>query len=83
MVTGAFVVDMPLWVIQGGFALESNYALLNDQLVLGLNGGIASGVEQAQEGLLIGRSSETTDGTDTTPIGFIGCIGGSLLAPAT
>ncbi len=33
----------PLWVLQGGAALESSYSFLNDQLVVGLDTGIASG----------------------------------------
>lgn len=37
------IVDNALWILQGGFALESSYAFLNDQLVVGLDGGVASG----------------------------------------
>ncbi len=37
------VVDNALWILQGGLALESSYAFLNDQLVVGLDGGVASG----------------------------------------
>ena len=33
----------PLFVLQGGAALESSYKFLNDQLVVGLDAGIASG----------------------------------------
>ncbi|MFZ9890090.1 MAG: hypothetical protein ACO3JL_21540, partial [Myxococcota bacterium] len=44
-------VDQPLWVLQGGFALESSYAFLNDSLVVGLNGGVASGDDAPGFGL--------------------------------
>jgi hypothetical protein len=33
----------PLMVLQGGAAVESSYKLLNDQFIIGLDGGIASG----------------------------------------
>ena len=39
---GGFV-NQPLWLLQGGAAIESNYSLLNDSLVIGLDAGIASG----------------------------------------
>jgi uncharacterized protein (TIGR04551 family) len=35
--------DQPLWILQAGGALESSYKLLNDQLTIGLDAGIASG----------------------------------------
>lgn len=31
-----------IWLLQGGFALESRYGFLNDRLQVGLNGGLAS-----------------------------------------
>ncbi len=37
------VVNKPLFILQGGAAIESSYSFLNDQLVVGLDGGIASG----------------------------------------
>jgi uncharacterized protein (TIGR04551 family) len=37
------VVNKPLFILQGGFAIETSYAFLNDQLVVGLDGGAASG----------------------------------------
>ncbi len=37
------IVEKPLFILQGGFALESSYRFLNDQLEVGLDGGIASG----------------------------------------
>ena len=37
------VIDNPIYILQGGFALESSYAFLNDQLIVGLDGGLASG----------------------------------------
>lgn len=43
VVESGAVVDKPLFILQGGFALESSYAFLNDQLVVGLDGGAASG----------------------------------------
>lgn len=36
-------LQQPLWVLQGGAALESSYKFLNDQLVVGFDTGIASG----------------------------------------
>ena len=36
-------IDNPIYILQGGFALESSYSFLNDQLVVGLDGGLASG----------------------------------------
>lgn len=44
-------VDQPLWVLQGGVALESSYAFLNDSLVVGLDAGLASGDEAPGFGL--------------------------------
>jgi uncharacterized protein (TIGR04551 family) len=35
--------NKPLWILQAGAAVESNYKMLNDQLTLGLDMGIASG----------------------------------------
>lgn len=43
VVEGGVVVNKPLFILQGGFAVESSYAFLNDQLVVGLDGGAASG----------------------------------------
>lgn len=37
------VVDNPLFILQGGLALESSYSFLNEQLVVGLDSGLASG----------------------------------------
>lgn len=37
------ICDAPLLILQGGFAFESSYSFLNDSLVVGLNGGVASG----------------------------------------
>ena len=42
-VEGGDTIDNALFVLQGGFALESSYAFLNDSLVVGLDGGLASG----------------------------------------
>jgi uncharacterized protein (TIGR04551 family) len=43
VVEDGVVVDKPLFILQGGFAVETSYAFLNDQLVVGLDGGAASG----------------------------------------
>jgi uncharacterized protein (TIGR04551 family) len=43
--------DNPLWVLQSGGALESSYKLLNDQLTIGLDAGIASGDDAFGMGL--------------------------------
>lgn len=37
------LTDKPLVILQGGAAIESSYLLLNDQLTIGLDGGVASG----------------------------------------
>ncbi len=37
------IVNNPLFILQGGFALETSYAFLNDALVVGLDAGAASG----------------------------------------
>jgi uncharacterized protein (TIGR04551 family) len=42
---------LPLWIIQGGAAFESQYSFLNDSLVVGLDGGIASGDDSPGWGL--------------------------------
>ncbi|MBM4282863.1 MAG: TIGR04551 family protein [Deltaproteobacteria bacterium] len=42
VVDGA-VVDNPLFILQGGAAVESSYKLLGDALEVGVDGGIASG----------------------------------------
>lgn len=44
-------VDNPLWILQGGIALESSYAFLNDSLVVGFDAGIASGDDAPGFGL--------------------------------
>src|SRR5690606_18255882 len=44
-------VDNPLWVLQGGVALESSYAFLNDSLVVGFDAGLASGDDAPGFGL--------------------------------
>ena len=43
VVEGGTVVAKPLFVLQGGLALQSSYLFLNDQLEVGLDGGLASG----------------------------------------
>jgi uncharacterized protein (TIGR04551 family) len=43
---GTSIPKRPIWLLQGGFALESKYGFLNDRLQIGLNGGFAS----AQDG---------------------------------
>jgi uncharacterized protein (TIGR04551 family) len=43
--------DQPLWILQGGAAFESSYSFLNDSLVVGLNGGVASGDQAPGFGL--------------------------------
>jgi len=43
VVEGGVLVNKPLFILQGGFAVESSYAFLNDQLVVGVDGGAASG----------------------------------------
>ncbi len=43
--------NQPLIVFQGGAAVESSYKLLNDQLTIGLDGGIASGDDAFGMGL--------------------------------
>lgn len=43
VVEDGVVVDKPLFILQGGVAVESSYAFLNDQLVVGLDAGAASG----------------------------------------
>ena len=45
------LTDKPLVILQGGAALESSYRLLNDQLTIGLDGGIASGDDAPGFGL--------------------------------
>lgn len=45
------VVEKPLFILQGGFALESSYRFLNDQLEVGLDGGVASGDDAPGMGL--------------------------------
>lgn len=45
------LLNQPLWVLQGGAALESSYAFLNDSLVIGLDAGIASGDDAPGFGL--------------------------------
>jgi len=37
------VFNNPLFILQGGFALETSYAFLNDSLVVGVDAGAASG----------------------------------------
>jgi uncharacterized protein (TIGR04551 family) len=43
--------EQPLWILQGGAAFESSYSFLNDSLVVGLNGGVASGDQAPGFGL--------------------------------
>lgn len=52
-VDGSFV-NQPLWILQGGAAIESSYSLLNDSLVIGLDAGIASGDSAPGFGLRTG-----------------------------
>lgn len=39
---GSIVPKQPVWLLQGGIALESKYGFLNDRLQVGLNSGLAS-----------------------------------------
>jgi uncharacterized protein (TIGR04551 family) len=43
VIDGNKLKDAPLWIVQGGAALESSYKFLDDQLTVGLDAGIASG----------------------------------------
>lgn len=43
--------DQPLWILQGGAAFESSYSFLNNSLVIGIDGGIASGDDAPGFGL--------------------------------
>ncbi len=43
--------DLPLWIIQGGAAFESSYTFLNDSLVVGFDGGVATGDDAPGFGL--------------------------------
>lgn len=45
------VVGQPLFILQGGLAIESSYRFLNDQLEVGLDFGIASGDDAPGMGL--------------------------------
>ena len=45
------VVDNPLFILQGGAAIESSYKFLGDALEVGLDGGIASGDDAPGMGL--------------------------------
>lgn len=51
VVEGGEVVDKPLFILQGGFAVESAYRFLNDQLEVGLDFGAASGDDAPGEGI--------------------------------
>lgn len=44
-------INKPLFILQGGAAIESSYRLLNDSLVIGLDAGIASGDDAPGFGL--------------------------------
>ncbi|HEY1097756.1 MAG TPA: TIGR04551 family protein, partial [Myxococcota bacterium] len=55
-------INNPLYILQGGFALESSYAFLNDQLVVGLDGGIASGDDAPGMGNRTGLNREPRTG---------------------
>ena len=45
------IVNNPLFILQGGFAVESSYRFLNDQLEVGLDAGAASGDDAPGMGL--------------------------------
>ena len=57
------VVDNPLFILQGGAAVESSYKFLGDALEVGLDGGIASGDDAPGMGLrpVINQSPKAGD----------------------
>ena len=56
------VIAQDLLALQGGFAFESDYRLLNDSLVIGLDFGIASGDDAPGFGLRPGTNSDPEQG---------------------
>lgn len=55
--------NRPLWLMQGGAAVETRYAVLQNKLVFGLNGGWASGDDAPGFGLRTGLNNNgTADG---------------------
>jgi uncharacterized protein (TIGR04551 family) len=54
--------EQPLWILQGGAAFESSYSFLNESLVVGIDGGIASGDDAPGFGLRSVLNQQPTHG---------------------
>lgn len=59
---GSALSKRKIWLLQGGFALESKYGFLQDRLQVGLNGGLASGQSGPGFGIREGSNKEPKEG---------------------